>query len=124
MTTASTNNSFVKDGYLYIVPTLTSDQLGSNARADGTVYNMTDCTFNLTRPDNGFITKNGQRVFDAENYYQSCSGVTNTTAGTIINPVQSARLTTRNSASIRFGRVEIRAKMPTGYVIITRHRSR
>jgi beta-glucanase (GH16 family) len=108
MTTTSTNNSFVKDGFLYIVPTLTSDQLGSNARADGTVYNMTDCTFNLTRPDNGFITKNGQRVFDADNYYKNCSGVT------IINPVQSARLTTRNSASIRFGRVEIRAKMPTG----------
>jgi beta-glucanase (GH16 family) len=119
MTTTSTNNSFVKDGFLYIVPTLTSDQLGSNARADGTVYNMTDCTFNLTRPDNGFITKNGQRVFDADNYYKSCSGVTNTTAGTIINPVQSARLTTRNSASIRFGRVEIRAKMPTGYVMTT-----
>jgi hypothetical protein len=36
MTTASTNNSFVKDDYLYIVPMLTSDQLGSNARADAT----------------------------------------------------------------------------------------
>jgi beta-glucanase (GH16 family) len=58
--------------------------------------------------------KNGQHVFDADNYYKSCSRVANATAGTIINPVQSARLTTRYSASIKYGRVEIRAKMPTG----------
>jgi hypothetical protein len=114
MTTASTNNSFVKDGYLYIVPTLTSDSLGSNAIVDNTVYNITGCTFNITRPDNGYIIKNGQRVFDSDSYYKSCSRVANATAGTIINPVQSARLTTRYSASIKYGRVEIKAKMPTG----------
>lgn len=114
MATASTNNSFVKNGYLYIVPTLTSDSIPSNSIFGNTVYNITGCTFNITRPDNGYIFKNGQRVFDADGYYKSCSQVANTTSGTIINPVQSARLTTRYSASIKYGRVEIKAKMPTG----------
>ncbi|KIM48512.1 glycoside hydrolase family 16 protein [Hebeloma cylindrosporum] len=114
MTTASQNNSFVKDGKLYIVPTLTSDNIGMDAVLNGAIYNITDCTFNITRPDNGYITQNGERVFDWASYYRSCSAVSNATAGTVINPVQSARLTTQNSASIRYGRVEIKAKMPNG----------
>ncbi|KAF8891406.1 ectomycorrhiza-upregulated GH16 glucan endo-1,3-beta-glucosidase precursor [Infundibulicybe gibba] len=115
MATASSNNSYVQDGMLYIVPTLTSDSIGNAAVFDGTVYNISGCTFNITRPNNGFIDiGNGQSVFDTEGYVRSCSAVSNSTLGTIINPVQSARITTRNSAKIRFGRVEIRAKMPTG----------
>lgn len=114
MTTSSRNNSFVKDGMLYIVPTLTADNIGMNAVMDGTVYNITDCTFNITRPDNGFIVQDGIRQFDWPSYLRSCSAVSNATAGTVINPVQSARLTTQKSASIRFGRVEIKAKMPNG----------
>ena len=117
MATSSQNNSFVKNGQLYIVPTLTSDNIGMDAVLDGSIYNITDCTFNITRPDNGFITKNGERVFDWPSYYRSCSAVSNATAGTVINPVQSARLTTQKSASIRYGRVEIKAKMPNGCVI-------
>jgi len=50
-------------------------------------------------------------VFDEAGYLAAFSAVSNATLGTVINPAQSARLTTiRNSASIRFGRVEIRAK--------------
>lgn len=114
MATASSNNSYVQDGKLYIVPTLTSDSIGSDAVFDGTVYNITGCTFNQTRDDNGHIMVNGQRVFDQLAYDRSCSAVSNRTAGTVINPVQSARLTTRGKSSIRFGRVEIKAKMPNG----------
>lgn len=114
MTTNSRNNSFVKDGFLYIVPTLTSDNIGTDAVFDGTVYNITGCTFNITRPNNGYIEQDGGLVFDWDSYYRSCSAVSNATAGTVINPVQSARLTTQNTASIRYGRVEIRAKMPNG----------
>lgn len=114
MATASSNNSFVKDGKLYIVPTLTSDYIGRDAVYDGTVFNITGCTFNETRPDSGHIWKDGQRVFDWDSYYRSCSKVSNSTSGSIINPVQSARLNTKQSASIKYGRVEIRAKMPTG----------
>ncbi|TFK20537.1 concanavalin A-like lectin/glucanase [Coprinopsis marcescibilis] len=114
MTTSSVNNSFVMDGKLYIVPTLTSDNIGMDAVLDQAVYNITDCTFNLTQPDAGHVLVNNERVFDVEGYTRACSKVSNATSGAIINPVQSARLTTINSASIRYGRVEIRAKMPKG----------
>jgi beta-glucanase (GH16 family) len=118
MTTTSQNNSFVKDGFLYIVPTLTSDSIGANAVFDGTVYNITGCTFNQTQPNNGFITTNGATVFDEAGYLNACSAVSNRTAGTVINPVQSARINTKGKSSIKFGRVEFRAKMPNGYVAI------
>lgn len=116
MTTASQNNSFVKDGFLYIVPTLTSDAIGTDAVFDGTVYNITGCTFNQTHGNNGFITQGGQTVFDQAGYIKACSAVSNRTAGAVINPVQSARINTKGKSSIKFGRVEIRAKMPNGYV--------
>jgi hypothetical protein len=44
MTTTSPNNSFVRDGKLYIVPTLTSDVIGVDAVYDGHTYNITGCT--------------------------------------------------------------------------------
>ncbi|KAJ2915247.1 hypothetical protein MD484_g5163, partial [Candolleomyces efflorescens] len=100
MTTESQNNSFVKDGKLYIVPTLTSDNIGFDAVFDQTVYNITGCTFNQTRPDNGFITRGGERVFDEDGYVRACSRVSNATSGAVVNPVQSARLSTIRSASI------------------------
>ncbi|PFH48494.1 glycoside hydrolase family 16 protein [Amanita thiersii Skay4041] len=114
MTTESRNNSFVKDGFLYIVPTLTADNIGWDAIYDGTVYNITGCTFLDTQPNGGYVTQDGYRYFDQASYYRACSAISNRTLGTVINPVQSARITTRKSASIKFGRVEVRAKMPTG----------
>lgn len=93
MTTSSTNNSYVKDGFLHIVPTLTSDVIGTDAIFDSYTFNLTGCTnTNLS----------------------SCGAVSNKTTKTVINPVQSARLTTLNSASIQYGKVEIRAKLPKG----------
>lgn len=43
-----------------------------------------------------------------------CSIRSNITAGTIINPVRSARLVTRGKKSLTYGRVEVVAKMPEG----------
>ncbi|TFK38507.1 GH16 beta-1,3-glucan recognition protein [Crucibulum laeve] len=123
MTTASTNNSFVRDGYLYIAPTLTSDNIGADAIVDGYVYNITGCTFNITQglsyTSSSTQTANASAIgmdqeFDAAGYYKACSAVSNSTAGQIINPVQSARISTRRSANIKFGRVEVRAKIPNG----------
>jgi len=117
MTTASENNSFVQDGYLYLAPTLTSDNLGYAAIENGTVYNITGCTFNTTHASSYTSTKllnSSDQAFDAASYYKACSAVSNSTSGQIINPVQSARLSTRQSANIKFGRVEVRAKIPTG----------
>lgn len=125
MTTSSPNNSFVANGHLYIVPTLTSDSIPNSAILDGAVYNITDCTFNITQglsytgsssqsPPSLNTSAVAQSSFDAEGYYRACSAVSNATSGQIINPVQSARISTRKTASIKYGKVEVRAKIPTG----------
>ena len=123
MTTDSSNNSYVQDGYLYITPTLTSDSIGENAIIDGFVYNITGCTFNIsqgltyTSSSAAINTSAGiaaDQPFNLAGYTAACSAVSNATTGQVINPVQSARLTTRKSASIKYGRVEVRAKIPTG----------
>lgn len=97
-TTDSANNSFVEDGKLYIVPTLTSDALGEAAIMDGYALNLTlsgTCTAsNKTDP--------------------SCAVASNITKGVILPPVQSARLMTNFSRTIKYGRVEVKARMPTG----------
>ena len=94
MTTSSTNNSYVKNGFLHIVPTLTSDVIGEAAVRDGFTYNITGCT--------------------SGNTTDGCGAVSNITAGTVINPVMSARITTKQSHHIQYGKVEIRAKLPRG----------
>lgn len=125
MTTASSNNSYVQDGKLYLVPTFTSDNIGDAAIIDGAIYNITGCTFNVTRglsytssqPSSGSFNSSNigsDEDFDAAGYFRACSAVSNITTGQIINPIQSARLSTRRSASIKYGKVEVRAKIPTG----------
>lgn len=129
MTTDSPANSYVRDGKLYITPTLTSDAIGEAAIENGHIFNITDCSFNITRGSSytesslfSLTPKNisaigADQEFDLEGYTKACSAVSNSTSGSVINPVQSARLSTRRSASIKFGRVEVRAKIPTGYVM-------
>jgi len=46
--------------------------------------------------------------------WSDCVAVTNTTNGTVVNPVKSARLDTKAGASIRYGRVEVEAELPAG----------
>ena len=95
MTTNSANNSFVRDGRLYIVPTLTSDVIGRDNVLGNPpfVFNITGCT---------------------EANTTNCGAVSNATARAVIPPVMSARIHTRNHYSIRYGRVEISAKLPRG----------
>jgi beta-glucanase (GH16 family) len=95
-TTTSANNSFVQDGILYIVPTLTSDSLGSGAITNGYILNLTaDGTCTSTN-------------------VSQCAVVSNSSTGSIINPVQSARLITRDKVSVKYGKVEVTARMPLG----------
>ena len=94
MTTNSANNSFVQDGKLYLVPTLTSDVIGKQSVLDGYTYNITGCT--------------------AVNSTTGCGAVSNLTAGTVINPVMSARISTKHSHHIQYGKVEVVAKLPRG----------
>lgn len=123
MTTDSDTNSFISNGALYIAPTLTSDVIGTSAIFDGYTYNITGCTYNITQSSSytsdsvspaATSGDDSTDTFDAQAYYQACGAVSNKTAGSVINPVQSARISTRTSASIKYGKVEVVAKLPTG----------
>ena len=45
---------------------------------------------------------------------KNCVTQTNLTAGTIVQPVKSGRINTKNGATIKYGRVEVTAKLPEG----------
>lgn len=87
---ADDENSYEKDGKLYITPTLTADKIGKD------------------QVEHGHILLNGCTDSKQENCKRAAGG------NTIINPVRSARLTTKNSFSFKYGRIEILAKVPQG----------
>lgn len=95
-TTASDRNSYVKDGKLYILPTLTNETISNDDIMNGHTVNLTT---------DGTCTGHGAG---------QCWVTSNSTKNIILPPVQSARLTTKFSASIKYGKVEITAKMPKG----------
>jgi len=84
-------NVFVANDMLYIRPTLQDENLVEN-------NNVIDLRS---------IGCTGQTWVD-------CMATTNTTNGTIVNPVKSGRINTKLGASIQFGRVEVVAKLPAG----------
>lgn len=99
-TTDDPKNAYTDAQGLHIVPTLTlnSTQITLDQMNDNFVLNLTtDGTCTAAAGD-----------------INSCSIRSNKTAGTIINPVRSARLTTRGKKSIKYGKVEVVAKMPKG----------
>lgn len=51
--------------------------------------------------------------FCSSSVWSDCVAVTNTTNGTVVNPVKSARISTK-ARSIKFGRVEVVAQLPEG----------
>ena len=92
-TTPYEENSFVgEDGMLHIRPTLTNLTLLEK-----------DNVLNLTAM--GICTSRLKK---------DCVTETSLANRTIINPIQSARIHTKKSASIRYGRVEVRARLPEG----------
>lgn len=91
-TTLGDENVFVQDGKLIIKPTLQDATLIEtnnviNLTADGT------CSSDVLK---------------------NCVSQTNLTAGTIIQPVKSGRISTKNGPTIKYGRVEVTAKLPAG----------
>lgn len=91
-------NSYTQDGKLYIRPTLTADRIGEANVRGGYRMDMW-----------------GGGVADrcTGNNFYGCER-TSGAGGNYINPVQSAKLTTSESFKIRYGRVEVRAKLPKG----------
>ncbi|TVY94450.1 Beta-1,3-glucan-binding protein [Lachnellula willkommii] len=91
-TTLTDENVFIQDGKLIIKPTLQDASLIES----NTVINLTS---------DGTCTSNS---------LTSCVSITNLTTGTIIQPVKSGRINTKAGASIKYGRVEVTAKLPVG----------
>lgn len=91
------SNSYVKNGILYIMPTLTENAIGTNALYSGDV--------NIWGG-----TPAGQCTM---NQFYGCERNA-AASGNVINPVQSARLRTVNSFSFTYGKVEVVAQLPKG----------
>lgn len=91
MTTGTDENVYIENGTLVIKPSLQNEHLiTTNTTID---LRAAGCT---------------------GSYWTDCVATTNTTNGTIVNPVKSGRINTKLGASIKFGRVEVVAKLPAG----------
>ncbi|KAF3180550.1 hypothetical protein TWF751_010930 [Orbilia oligospora] len=102
-TTNDEANAYTSSNGLVIMPTLTNltTTISNSQINDG--YNLNLTTAGLcTSPRNA-----------------SCATFSNSTTGNIINPVRSARLSTKLSKQIKYGRVEVTAKMPAGDWILS-----
>lgn len=83
----------MKNGALYIKPTLQDTDL---LTTDGSILNLT------------------QQGICTSDKWTDCIAVTNSTNGSMINPVKSGRISTKIGAKIKFGRIEVEAKLPAG----------
>lgn len=94
--TNNRTNSFVKNGVLYLKPTLTNDSFYDSFLTSGTLdlwgSGADTCTSN--RGNNGCFRQG--------------------TDETIINPIQSAAITTEKSFAFKYGKIEVSAKLPVG----------
>eukprot|EP00752_Nemacystus_decipiens_P007385 g6605.t1 len=94
-------NSYVEDGKLILQPTLTSDYLGPEQ-----VSGAIPTTFDLW----GLVPADQC----TSNMFYGCSRGSNLGARIAINPVMSARVRTAGTFSFRYGRIEVKAKLPRG----------
>lgn len=92
-TTTDSANSYTENGVLHIVPTLTEDYIGRDSLLNG---------YNLNLTSDGTCTSTS---------LSDCVSVSNATTGAIINPVRSARLSTKDKFTMKYGKLEVRAKM-------------
>lgn len=91
-TTVTDENVYVDGGKLIIKPTLQDKTLITS----NNVINLTA---------SGLCSSD---------ILSNCVTSTNTTNGTIIQPVKSGRINTKKGATIKYGRVEVTAQMPEG----------
>lgn len=90
------SNSFVKNGSLYLKPTLTAERLGEAALTSETMDLWGGAPSSLC----------------TQNQFYGCSRTGN--GANILNPIQSARIRTAETFNFKYGRVEVRAQLPRG----------
>lgn len=91
------STSWVNNSILNIKPVLTEDKIGQDKVRNGYDYNIWGGTPGDQCTANMFY--GCQRVSNGNNY---------------INPVMSAKITTTESFKFKYGRVEVKAKLPKG----------
>lgn len=97
----SDRNSYAKDGKLFIKPTLTADEFGEDFLTGGKI--------NLNRGSSN------DRCTDDPGFAQTYYGCERTgSPERILNPIRSARLRTKDTFAFKYGKLEIRAKLPAG----------
>jgi beta-glucanase (GH16 family) len=97
-TTNDPKNAYTDANGLHIVPTITTQ-----------VTNITSAQL-----FNGYTVNLTADGTCSSNDKASCIRVSNSTIPTMINPVRSARLTTKGKHRITYGKVEVVAKLPQG----------
>jgi len=97
--TNNRTNTFVRDGKLYIKPTLTSEMIGDAGVRGVPSYTMDLGSLEPAMQCTGSSFYGCARTSTNDNY---------------LNPTQSAAIRTAHSFSFKYGRVEIRAKLPRG----------
>ncbi|CAH1155650.1 unnamed protein product [Phaedon cochleariae] len=94
--TNNRSNSYVEDGILHIKPTLVADDYGNDFLYSGT------------------IDLNGGSPADQCTNPQWYGCVRSGSSTNILNPIKSARIRSLESFAFKYGKVEIRAKLPSG----------
>ncbi|KAF0306960.1 Beta-1,3-glucan-binding protein [Amphibalanus amphitrite] len=89
-------NSYIRDGVLYLRPTLTAERFGEDFLYSGT------------------LDMNGGAPYDQCTCPLNYGCVRQGNSENILNPIMSAAMRTPLSFSFKYGRVEARAKMPAG----------
>jgi len=92
-------NSYVKNGILYLKPTLTSAIIGEGAVAGNPSTTIDLAALEPAMQCTGDAFWGRTRTSTSDNY---------------LNPIQSAALRTAHSFSFKYGRVEVKAKLPRG----------
>jgi len=88
-------NSWVSDGYLHMMPTLTAAEYGEDFLYSGKLDLTTE------NPDH-----------PCNIWYQQDTLCYDEAGEDIVKPIQMARLHTKNKFTFRYGRVEVRARLP------------
>lgn len=92
------SNSYVRDGTLYIKPTLMEDDIGIDNLKNGFTMD---------------IWGGSPADLCTDPSFYGCSR-TSGAGGNYLNPIKSARIRTAESFSFTYGRVEVKAKLPKG----------
>lgn len=123
MTSLGDNLKFTSGSGMLLYPTFTSDVLqgGADAILNGGKYTLAGCTVgNGTSP-----TSSNNRLTSAPGNIQadqvtdaSCNSNAGGNGGNIVvRPVMSARVNTKGKVTVKYGKVEVKARMPVGSVL-------